>query len=180
MKNIVILSTLLMLSGCATIYKLDDAITDPGKRYQEPSTGKTAQVRVIYNIGADVSIYPNSLVKKDMLKDPDGGAAITKRNRAGLMKVTYQPKSLGMPDTPKNFSNFGEFKVPADKFILVRMNYSNVDNIRSISCPLKVFKVKFEENKNYTLNMGVGSRCHYQLYENKDNKFVDIKQIEEI
>ncbi|MCU4491834.1 hypothetical protein KTI63_05030 [Acinetobacter guillouiae] len=180
MKSLIILSGFLMLSGCSTIYKLDDAITDPGKRYQEPLNGKTAQVRVFYNVGSDISIYPNTQVKSDMFKDPDGGAAITKRNRAGLMKVTYEPKSLGMPDAPKELSNFGEFKVPADRFILVKMSYSNLNNIRSESCPLKVFKVKFEENKNYTLNMGVGSRCHYQLYENKDNKFVNIKEIEQL
>lgn len=180
MKNlVVVLGGLLLLSGCTSISKLNDALLY-GKRYKEPTTGKTAPVRVFYEFGEKIYIYPNSQNLKDMSKDTDAGIAFTSTILKGIGNYSYAPKSLGMPYKPEGES-FGEYKVPADRPVLVKMFYVEGNGQRTYSCSPAVFRVTFEENKNYALYMNVDHiHCNYQFYEYKNEKLVKMNNVEKL
>lgn len=113
-----------------------------------------------------------------MPKDKDRGLAFTSITTIGFQNQKYTPKSLGMPYAPENSTNFGEFKVPADKPIVVEMTYGYNNGQRSESCPFRAFKVTFEENKNYALIMNTSSGCKYEFYEYKTPLAVRMTNIE--
>ncbi|MBR7682736.1 hypothetical protein [Acinetobacter nosocomialis] len=178
--SLIIISCLFFLSSCASIYKLNDSILNKGSRYKEPDSGKIAHVRVFYGVGKSIYIYPNSLTKKDLSKDKDSGLAFTNVTTMGFMKRKYTPKSLGMPYAPENADNFGEFKIPADRPIIVQMTYGYNDGQRYEFCPLKTFKVTFEEHKNYALIMNTNSGCTYEFYEYKNNEAIRMTGVEKL
>lgn len=182
MKLLAVLTVILLLPGCI-VYKITDAQDNFGARYKEPTTGKTANVRVFYGSGKDIYIYPNSITKQDIKKDKDKGRAFTEVNTTGFLTGTvhYSPKSLGMPNIPKEGKNFGEFRVPAERPILVSMKYADSDGRIARSCPHRFFKVQFEENKNYSLTLNTDSRCLYQFLEyTQDGKSIQVKSVEKI
>lgn len=172
-------SLLLVLSGCETISKIDGYFVNSATKYKEPTSGKTAQLRVFYGVGKTIDIFPNASNKNEIRHDPEGGSAFTKRFRTGLTTVEYEPKSLGMPHKPDGTA-FGEFKVPANKAIIIAMDYARSDNISSESCPLKYFRVTFEENKNYAVIMKVNSRCSYEFYEYTDTQALKMRNVERL
>lgn len=180
MKIIFTIGSCLILTSCTTIYNVNDAILNQGTRYKEPNSGKIAQVRVFYGTGKKIYIYPNSETKKELSKDKDAGLAFTKVSTLGFMKFKYTPKSLSMPYAPENETNFGEFKVPADKPIVVQMTYGYNDGQRYKSCPSKNFKITFEENKNYALIININSRCSYEFYEYRNGQTILMSNVEEI
>lgn len=158
----------IFANGCATINKINDSILNQGVRYKEPITGKTANVRVFYGLGESIRIFPNSITIKDIKNDKDKGDAFTSVKTSGMLGATkfeYTPKSLGMPNAPINNLNYGEFKVPADRPILISMTYSYNNGARTEFCKTKVFRVNFEENKNYFLAINVNSGCSYLIKE---------------
>lgn len=177
---LIIMSCLFLLSSCASIYKLNDSILNQGDRYKEPDSGKMAQVRVFYGIGKNIYIYPNAQTKKELSKDNDGGLAFTNVTTVGFQKLKYTPKSLGMPFAPESATNFGEFKVPADRPIVVQMTYGYNDGHRYESCPFGTFKVTFEENKDYALIMNTNSACRYEFYEYKNGKAIRMTNVEKL
>ena len=180
MKKILIISFLFSLSGCATVYKVNDSILNQGSRYKEPASGKTANVRVFYGIGKKIYIYPNSQTKKELSKDKDGGLAFTSVKTLGFQKFEYAPNSLNMPYAPQSATNFGEFKVPADRPVIVQMTYGYKEGQRYESCPFRMFKVTFEESKDYALIMNTNSGCTYEFYEYKNGQALRMKNIEKL
>lgn len=172
--------SLFVLTSCTSVYKMNDSILNKGVRYKEPESGKTANVRVFYDLGNKIYIYPNSQSKKEMSKDKDGGLAFTSITTLGYQNQKYIPKSLGMPYAPEKSTNFGEFKVPADRYIVVEMTYGYNNGQKYESCPFKAFKVMFEQDKNYALIMNTSSRCSYEFYEYKTPLGVRMTNIEKL
>lgn len=182
-KFLLLLPFFILISSCTSINKINDSIFNQGVRYKEPTIGKTANVRVFYGLGENIRIFPNSTTKADIKNDKDKGDAFTSVKTSGMLGATkfeYTPKSLGMPNTPKNNSNYGEFRVPADRPILISMSYSYNNGIKSYFCKTKLFKVQFEENKNYSLAINVNSGCYYLLEEYIGDTRVALRNVEEL
>ncbi|ENX35256.1 hypothetical protein F889_00923 [Acinetobacter colistiniresistens] len=182
-KFFLIVPSLILLSSCASVYKLNDAILNQGTRYTEPTTGKTANVRVFYGLGKNIRIYPNSSTKAEIKNDMDKGDAFTSVKTSGMFgaaKFEYAPKTLGMPNTPKYNLDYGEFKVPAGRPILLSMSYSYNNGARSTFCNTQLFRTEFEENKNYALAINVNSGCYYLIKEYIGDEEVSMKNIEKL
>lgn len=182
-KYLLFLSFFTFISGCTSINRLNDSILNQGTRYKEPTNGKTANVRVFYGLGESIRIFPNSTTKKDIKKDKDKGDAFTSVKTSGMLGATkfeYTPKSLGIPNVPKNNLNYGEFKVPADRPILISMTYSYNNGARTEFCKTKIFKVQFEENKNYSLAININSGCSYSMKEYIGDTIVSLRNVEEL
>ncbi|MCU4313934.1 hypothetical protein KTH46_02730 [Acinetobacter bereziniae] len=180
-KHLLLIFFFIFATGCASINKINDSILNQGVRYKEPLTGKTANVRVFYGLGESIRIFPNSIKKEDIKNDKDKGDAFTSVKTSGMLGATkfeYTPKSLGMPNVPTNNLNYGEFKVPANRPILISMTYSYNNGARTEFCKTKIFKVQFEENKNYFLAINVNSGCSYLIEEYVGNIKVPLGNVE--
>ena len=122
----------------------------------------------------------SDIYKKELSKDKDGGLAFTSVKTLGFQKFEYAPKSLNMPYAPQSATNFGEFKVPADRPVIVQMTYGYKEGQRYESCPFRMFKVTFEESKDYALIMNINSGCTYEFYEYKNGQALSMKNIEKL
>lgn len=182
MKLLIILLSTVLLSGClATINtKLNHSHYNSVKKYKEPVSGKTAQVRVFY-FGGAVSIHPNSTTRKDIKNDIEGGRTLTKETFSGVPgfgKIEYEPKNLGMPFEPTTTKAFGEFKITTERPVIIEMSYSSNNGTTSKSCSYGFYRAQFEEHKNYAIRV---TGCNYEILEYLDNgKLVPLKNIEKI
>lgn len=158
------------ISGCFVLDGTTNMIENARHKYQEPTSGKTANLRAFYDITKDIAIYPYANSFRDIRNDKSGGLVSTQRYMSGLNTNQYKPKSIQMPFPPSDNSTFAEYKVPVDHPIIISMFSSEVENhgqynvIRS--CKKHFYQAHFEENKNYGVQLSMSNGiCFYQIFE---------------
>lgn len=164
------LTIMPFMGGCIAMESVHNVIANTKPKYQEPTTGETANLRAFYSDASRVNIYPNSKKLADIRNDKNGGSVATKRFNSGLMSIDYEAKIIGMPFTPSNQRIFAEYKVPAGRPFIISLHYSYSElqgNVNvTTSCRKRIYKVNFEANKNYgTYIRKDNRRCIYQIFE---------------
>lgn len=176
-KTILVVALIFSLSGCAInnmANKIASTQENRGKIYKDPIEGPTANVRVFMG-DSGVSIYPNSSKIEDIRLDKDQGQAKINVQLTGFLgfgERKYTQKLLGMPFAPKNTMNYGEFKVPTEKPIIVGMGLRTITRGNyNISCPYNYYLIQFETNKNYMLDSyrDEYDNCHYVISQYLDD-----------